>query len=178
MSNTSLSAVGNKKARMLRRLKNASRQPEYPIRKRQRPHRSRRKMLEAINGSRGILSVVAKRLQCHANTVATALNQSGWELVLEAFKDERTAALGGCVRSMFEIAEFGLDINARLAASKFLLEKLHPSYHPKRTISVEGGNIPIRHIVLTVPAAAADLPINDRLALLELADAQEAEFVE
>jgi len=133
-------------------------------------------MLDAIKGSLGLLTIVAERLRCHTDTVTAALDRPGWELVKESFKDERKIALGKLEKRLFNIAEFGLDLSAASAAAQFLLKNLHPAFHPKKILSIEGGDTPIKHIVLSVPADAVSLPINDRLALLKLADAKEAEF--
>lgn len=152
--------------------------PLRKLRRRRRPVQYRCSVMNAIPGCRGIISVLAQRLRTTAGTLRKVLDRDGWELIREAFLEESVTAKEGLVKNVFDIADFGLDIGARLKANTWLLEKLHPDFRPQTKVLIEGGVNPIQHEhrLLQIPAEVLQLSIADRMKVLDLADAQEAEF--
>ena len=174
------SSVGAARARVVQHAKRAlaPSPPKTPKpRRRKRPHRLKRPVLLAIPGCRGIWSVLANRLDCSIGAIQKSLSQPGWELVREAFEQEKLRALGQCVQNVFAIADYGLEVGARLSANKFILEKMHPDFKPESKLVVEGGDKPInvQHVVFQIPAEVMERPVEDRMEILKRVEAQEVE---
>ena len=122
--------------------------------------------------------MLAMKLDCSLSAIHKTLKQPGWEYVKEAFEDEKLMALGQCEKNIFIIADCSLDTASRLSANKFLLEKLHPDFHPQSKLVIEGGNNPLKvqHVVFQIPADILNRPVEDRMAVLEQIEEKEKEM--
>ena len=149
--------------------------PKPKLRKRKRPFQRKAAVLREISGCRGIWTTLAERLGCCVSTVQRALRQPGWENVLEAFEQEKLRAMDKCVNNVFDVADYSIDDGTRLAANRFILEKLHPNFHPSSKVVIEGGDNPLRvqHVLFQVPAEILNRPVEDRLEILEAMDVEE-----
>lgn len=156
------------------RIVNGAKEPPKPkLRRRTRPHLLKTSVLKQIPGTRGLWSVLAKRLGCVVSTVQRAMAQDGWEWVREAMEQEKLAAKEGCVERVYDLARHCPSFDTQLNASKFILEKTHPDFQTKSKVQIEGGDNPIKHqhAVIHVTPEILKAPIEDRIQLLEnLAD--------
>ena len=62
--------------------------PERKPRKQKVGHISKRRFLRALDGTGGLTSLIAARLDCVPRTVQKILERSGWEDVAEAYQEE------------------------------------------------------------------------------------------
>lgn len=133
--------------------------------------------MRAIRGSKGIWSILARRLGCGILTAQKALRQDGWDALLEAFQQEGLTALDDCVENLFDLASTSVDDNVQLAATKFILEKTHPDYRPQSKLTIEGGT-PIRHehVVIQIPVEVMAMSVEDRMKVLRIVDEKEVEL--
>lgn len=166
-------------ARVTKRMMAANAPPPMPkLRRRKRPHRCRGYMLDAIRGSKGIWSVVAKKLGCTISAVQRSLSQPGWELVLDAFQQEKLRASGMVEKRLFDIALHSVDDNASIRAAMIILPVMNPEYRPSSKVVVEGGDKPIQHqhVHVVVTSDVLGLPPEQRLQVLEAAEQQEGDM--
>ncbi len=155
------------------------RTPRPPkLRKRKRPHQSRSRIRNAIEGSDGNWAVLAQRLDCAVSTIQRVLQRPEYELLLQAFQDERLKAVERCKQNIFDIANHCPVPADRLRANAFLVKHLDKHFHQSSRVTVEGGDRPIQHqhAVVQIPADVLDLPVEARLKVLELADEREQEL--
>ena len=170
--------LGLMKARAMHRYFVAAAPKPPKLRRRLRPHQSRTKLRNAIDESHGNWAVLANLLDCCVSTVQRALERPEYELLLQAFNDERMKSLERCVQNVYDIAHFSLDVQARLKANTFLLQQLHADFQRSSKVTIEGGDKPVQvqQTVLQIPAEVLDLPIDAQLKMLEAADAREKEL--
>ncbi len=164
------------KKRILKRMVVGTEPPKPVLRKRTRPHRRKTTVLNAIPGTKGILTNLAANLGCTPGAIETSLNLPGWENVLQTFKEEKAKALGKCVDGLFNQAFYSPDENIRLKARTWLLEKLDIGF--QNSIKVEGGKNPlkIQHVVLQIPAEVLNQPIDVKAKVLDMLKEKEAEL--
>ena len=161
----------------------ASNQPKYrKLRKRKRPIQKKTSVMRQIPGCMGIWSLLAARLKTTLNTLRRTLEQEGWEHVLEAFKEEKALTNDRNVLNIQCLADYSPDPNIRYKAGTYMLDKLHPDFHPKSTVVHEGGDNPIQHqhklVIFDYNAEILKRPVEERLEALELAEAKEKELNE
>lgn len=150
--------------------------PRPQLRRRLRPFKRKSTVLANIPGTKGIWSELATKLNCGVLSIQRSLRQPGWEFVLEAFEQERIRALDQCIQNVFSIANYSIDDRTRFQANSFILEKLHPEFQPTSRVKVEGEinqNHKHAHIVINIPPEMMTLPVQERLALLDLIDQKE-----
>jgi len=142
------------------------------LRKRKRPHLLKTSVLKVIPGTRGLWSVLARRLGCAVSTAQKSLSQEGWEWVREAFEQEKLTAKDKCAETVFNIALYGLSDDSRLNAAKFILEKTHPEFQSQTRVTVEGGDKPIKHahVTFNLPPEVLNASVDDKIKLLEMLD--------
>jgi hypothetical protein len=173
---------GIKNALQIGRLKKkwmvGSEPPKPKLRKRVKAYMRQTTVLNAIDGSGGCLTVVAKRLNTTAGMVNNILKKPGWEMVANRFADEREMRTWKCEDNVFSIANYSTDDNVRLRANQFILEKMHPDYKPVNKLTIEGGDKPIQHqhILIQLPAEILNAPLENRIQALEYIDAKRQEL--
>ncbi len=79
---------------------------------------------EAIKGSGGITSTVAKRLDCHWVTANKHINK--WESTRQAWKDEQETALDMCEQVILKSIQEGDTQNAKWMLSRLRKDKFAP----------------------------------------------------
>ena len=166
-------------ARAKKTLLQAAQQPRpRKLRKRLRPHRSRIEMMKAIRKSKGIWSILARRLGCTIVTAQNALKQEGWELLLEAFEDERLRTKARPLENILVIADYSADDGTRFNANKWLDERLNPEFQRTKKLIVEGGDRPVQlnHVIFQVDKTLLNAPVKDRVRVLEMIEEREREL--
>lgn len=169
-----------RKGRNIKKLKALAQPKPRKLRKPLRPFKRKDSVLKQIPGCKGIWSELAARLGCAVSTVQRALTLPGWECVREAFDQEKVAALDTCIMNVYQIADYSTDTPSALNANKFLLEKLHPKFHPTAKIIHEGGDKPIQHqhVTFQIPADILNRSVEDRMEVLNMIELKEKEMEE
>lgn len=148
------------------------------LRRRIHPAYLKTTVLSLIPGCRGLWSELAKRLKCSVTTVQRAMAQEGWEWVREAFEEEKLTAREKCAASVYDLALYAESSQVRLSASTFILERTHPDFQKSSKVTVEGGNKPVRHVMLNItPEMLKNLPVDAGLRMLEEVDRRVVEDV-
>ncbi len=170
--------LGLMKARAMHRYFVAAAPKPPTLRKRLRPHQSRTKVSNAIEKSHGNWAILADQLKCTVPTIRKWLERPEYALLLQSFQDQRVTSLERCVQNVFDIANYSPDIQARLRANAFLLQKLHDDFQRSNKLTIEGGDKPVKiqTAVVQIPVEVLNLPIEQQLAMLEQADQKELEM--
>lgn len=143
-------------------------------RKRVRPHRRKTTVLRLIKGTRGFWTELARRCECSLPTIQKMLHQPGWELVLEAFREEKIISRDRVTAQLYNLALHSGADQIRLQASQFIVERTNPDFQKQSKVTLEGGDKPIqhehKHAVIHLPPEMITASPDDKIKLLEMLD--------
>ncbi len=148
---------------------------------RRRPPRvAKRAFVKALAGTGGILKLIAERLQVQPQTVRRWLDRPDWEDMRDAFDAEQESVLDLAERQVVRAIKNKYDRKEANAMARWYLERKgkERGYGKESTITVEGGDNPLRVLAGVVNIDDLNLPLHIRRKLLEAQDVLEAEVVE
>lgn len=126
-------------ARRRRKKSDAKNQDQMPKRI------TEKRLLKAIKGSGGIISLIAVRLGCRRSRIAAIMKCHDWPLVEQALEDEREKVGDLAEQTVMDTMRQRLDLGTALRSARWYLERKHKDrgFTPRQEIQLEGGKTPI-----------------------------------
>jgi hypothetical protein len=128
------------------------------------------RIMKAIPGSAGIVSVISKRLGCDRSTLHWKLKHNtgpDWDAVREALRVERDTILDEAEESIHYCIKQRKDKAVSSLNARWVLEKkgAHRGYQNKSEITLQGGDRPIK--LQSTIVDISKLPLSLRKQILE-----------
>lgn len=150
-----------------RRTKKKSR-VKHIVRTQQGPTVTKARMLLAIDGSMGVVSMIAQRLGVSTGWVNVLLRREGWEDIAVIFNEELDRVGDIAEQTVYDVMMQRLDYGQALKAATWFLSKKHKGrgYNDSTTTIIEGGVNPVQMEKKT-SIDDLDLPLEAKVILLE-----------
>lgn len=137
---------------------------------------TKERVMNAMTGTMGQWTAIAKNLKCHPNSVANRVKSRGWEDVYDYWMQEKNKIIDSSEKTVRFMVRQRDDFPTALSAAKYVLASkgVRRGWVPKKEITVQGGDKPLQIAEPgVIDVSVLNLPLKVRKALLEAIEAQE-----
>lgn len=162
-----------KKARMVKR----ARRTQMVERRRRASKYTRKQVIAAIQGTKGILSVIALNLGCKRYTVEALLKRPGekWDVVRRAYDAEVETGIDGAEATVHDLIDQKKDLAVAAQTAKWLLSRRRKQY------ADTASNQPVptpTHTQINIGVVLDKMSVEEKRAFLKKMDEEEQKLIE